>query len=235
MNATHNRPNGTRNLAAARLLAAPAAFCFLVLIVLPGCGGENAHQIRAEGEPGGTTAVAVSAPASSAPETAGALVLSAHEPTLHREKAPADTTKRNAAGTTVKKDSAATATTAGKTGTAATASEGSKAGEGNATAGGGCTEATPELVTQGRTVFIGRGNCISCHGANGKGNALGPDLTDDKWLHISGDIPSIADIVRKGVTLVVEHPSPMPAMGGSKLTDEQICAVSAYVWSLTHP
>lgn len=235
MNATHSQPNGTRNIAAARLFAALAAFSFLTLILLPGCGGENSHQIRAEGETEGTTAVAVPAVSSPAPanSSAGTLAVSAHEPTPHREKIPADTTKRNAAGTTGKKDSAAAATSVGKAG--AGASEAAKTGEGKSTAGTGCTEATPELITQGRTVFIGRGNCISCHGANGKGNALGPDLTDDKWLHISGDIPSIADIVRKGVTLVVEHPSPMPAMGGSKLTDEQICAVSAYVWSLTHP
>jgi mono/diheme cytochrome c family protein len=31
-------------------------------------------------------------------------------------------------------------------------------------------EATPEILAQGKEIFLGRGGCISCHGAEGKGD-----------------------------------------------------------------
>ena len=31
-------------------------------------------------------------------------------------------------------------------------------------------EATPEILAEGKEIFLGRGGCISCHGAEGKGN-----------------------------------------------------------------
>lgn len=43
--------------------------------------------------------------------------------------------------------------------------------------------APPETVilgnpTRGKTIFEGKGQCLNCHRANGKGSYLGPDLTD---------------------------------------------------------
>ncbi len=33
-------------------------------------------------------------------------------------------------------------------------------------------ESTPEILAEGKEIFMGRGGCISCHGAEGKGDAL---------------------------------------------------------------
>ena len=39
--------------------------------------------------------------------------------------------------------------------------------------------------------------CVTCHGANGEGNAIGPNLTDDSW--ISGcDFQSVFNMVKNG-------------------------------------
>jgi mono/diheme cytochrome c family protein len=34
-------------------------------------------------------------------------------------------------------------------------------------------EATPEILAEGKEIFLGRGGCISCHGAEGKGDGAG--------------------------------------------------------------
>ena len=71
--------------------------------------------------------------------------------------------------------------------------------------------------------------CAACHGADGKGNqAIGSaNLTDDIWLHGSGEA-AIVRMVVDGKTNV------MPAQGG-RLTPQQIHVVASYVWSLSHP
>ncbi|MGE3801814.1 MAG: cytochrome c, partial [Candidatus Kapaibacterium sp.] len=96
-----------------------------------------------------------------------------------------------------------------------------------------CGEITDARIKAGATLFVGKANCFTCHKANGAGSALGPDLTDKTWIHISGDYSSIIDNIRTGVKLPIEYPTPMPALGGAKLTDEEVCAVAAYVWSLS--
>src|SRR5205807_10129377 len=45
-------------------------------------------------------------------------------------------------------------------------------------------EATPEQVALGGRLFHGQvasAPCAGCHGTNGKGSPLGPDLTSGKW------------------------------------------------------
>jgi cbb3-type cytochrome c oxidase subunit III len=90
------------------------------------------------------------------------------------------------------------------------------------------------MVTEGQTIFTSTGNCFSCHGADAKGTALAPDLTDATWLNISGNYDEIVTLVHTGVAQPKDpsHAAPMPAMGGAQLTDDQVKAVSAYVWSL---
>lgn len=86
---------------------------------------------------------------------------------------------------------------------------------------------------QGRDLFGGSGGCTACHGLNGSGSQLGPDLTDDQWLHVdSPDPAALADVIRSGVPDPVEYPGPMPAMGGASLTDAQIEALAGYVASI---
>jgi len=92
---------------------------------------------------------------------------------------------------------------------------------------------SPELIAQGQQVFTGT-TCFTCHGVDGKGTALAPDLTSGEWLHLeNGTIEEIEDNVRNGVAQPVRFPAPMPPMGGAQLSDEQIEAVSAYVYSIS--
>lgn len=100
---------------------------------------------------------------------------------------------------------------------------------GNAPAG-----ATADMVAQGQQIFTSTGNCFTCHGPDAKGTALAPNLTDAQWLNISGTYDEIQNIVKNGVAQPKDpsHAAPMPAMGGAQLTDDQVKAVAAYVWSL---
>jgi|SRR5690554_1133660 len=96
---------------------------------------------------------------------------------------------------------------------------------------------TPEMVSMGQQVFTGAGNCFTCHGMDGTGTPLAPDLTDDQWLNLQpaqGDLlGQIENLVRTGVASPVQYPAPMPPMGGGQLTDEQVRAVAAYTLSLS--
>ena len=103
-----------------------------------------------------------------------------------------------------------------------------------ALAAAGCPAVDAALVMRGRAVFSGPGNCQSCHAANAKGTPLGPDLTDQQWLIGDGSLASIAQLVRTGVPRPKQHPAAMPPMGGATLTSRQVCAVAAYVYSLSH-
>lgn len=85
---------------------------------------------------------------------------------------------------------------------------------------------------RGREIFLGRGNCASCHGSDGAGTALAPDLTDDAWLHGDGSLMGIRRIVMHGVARPIEHPAPMPARGGASLSMQEVHDVAAYVAGL---
>lgn len=95
---------------------------------------------------------------------------------------------------------------------------------------------TPEMVAAGQQIFTGQGVCFTCHGMDGKGTALGPDLTDGNWLWIDaskGDLlGQVTTVVKDGVAQPKQYPAPMPPKGGAPLTDEQVRDVSAYVVSL---
>jgi glucose/arabinose dehydrogenase/mono/diheme cytochrome c family protein len=96
---------------------------------------------------------------------------------------------------------------------------------------------TPAKVALGDSIFNGKvagGTCAGCHGANGIGSSLAPDLTSTKYLWGDGSYTSILGIVRQGVPKPKQHAEPMPPMGGAQLTPAQVSAVSAYVWSLSH-
>jgi glucose/arabinose dehydrogenase/mono/diheme cytochrome c family protein len=96
--------------------------------------------------------------------------------------------------------------------------------------------ATSEMVVLGERIFhgqVGGAACTGCHGANGAGTPLGPDLTDTKWLWSDGSYGGIAKTITTGVSEPKEYRSPMPPMGGAQLTPEQVSAVAAYVWGLS--
>ena len=46
--------------------------------------------------------------------------------------------------------------------------------------------------------------------------------------------PGIKKTITDGVPQPKQYRSPMPAMGGAQLTPDQVSAVAAYVWSLSH-
>lgn len=92
--------------------------------------------------------------------------------------------------------------------------------------------ATAEDITAGQQIFTATGNCYTCHGPDGKGTQLAPNLTDSEWINIDGTFAAIQQNVKTGVPQPKQHPAPMPPMGGATLTDDQVRQVSAYVWSL---
>ena len=98
---------------------------------------------------------------------------------------------------------------------------------------GACPATTRVLVDQGRSLFSARGNCAACHGAEGGGTPIAPDLTDGAWLHGDGSYEAIADVVAAGVPRPPRFPGAMPAKGGADLAPVEACAVAAYVHSLS--
>ncbi len=93
---------------------------------------------------------------------------------------------------------------------------------------------TQAMVDEGKTLFHGAGICVTCHGQNGVGvTGLGPNLGDSEWLHSDGSYDAIVAQIHKGVpTAESKSGIMMPPKGGSAITDEQVKAVAAYVWSL---
>jgi len=97
--------------------------------------------------------------------------------------------------------------------------------------------ATREMVVLGERIYRGQAGgaaCTGCHGESGEGTPLGPDLTGKKWLWSDGSFAGIKKTITDGVLEPKQYRSPMPPMGGAQLTPEQLSAVAAYVWSLSH-
>ncbi len=92
---------------------------------------------------------------------------------------------------------------------------------------------TAEMAQEGQDIFHGAGVCVTCHLRGGTGGPLAPDLTDDTWLNIDGEYESIINIVMTGVPQPQEAPGPMLARAGTSITDDQVRAVAAYVFTLS--
>ena len=93
------------------------------------------------------------------------------------------------------------------------------------------------MVELGDDVFHGRtggAGCTGCHGTDASGTPLGPPLLGHRWIWGDGSYQSIEKIVREGVPQPKQYRAPMPPLGGAQLTDEQLSAVAAYVWGLSH-
>jgi cytochrome c oxidase cbb3-type subunit 3 len=80
------------------------------------------------------------------------------------------------------------------------------------------------LIENGKKVFTDN-SCGSCHRADGGGNTIGPNLTDEYWLH-GGHIKNVFSTVKNGV---VEKG--MPAWGKA-LSPQQVRDVTYFVLSL---
>jgi len=92
---------------------------------------------------------------------------------------------------------------------------------------------TAAMVAQGESLFAGPGLCFSCHMAGGVGGPAAPNLTDDVWINIDGSFESIIQNIMTGVEAPKEFDAPMLARGGSSISDEEVRAVGAYVWTLS--
>jgi glucose/arabinose dehydrogenase/mono/diheme cytochrome c family protein len=97
--------------------------------------------------------------------------------------------------------------------------------------------ATREVVALGERIYrgeVGDAACVGCHGDRGQGSPLGPNLTGGKWLWSDGSYAGIKKTIADGVSQPKQYRSPMPPMGGAQLTPDQISALAAYVWALSH-
>jgi mono/diheme cytochrome c family protein len=132
----------------------------------------------------------------------------------------------------VASDTARPAETAADTGAAKPADTSAKPADG-AAGGGGGGDAKP--IALGDSIFhgqVGGGTCYVCHGQDGKGSGVGPNLTDGEWLNTDGTLAGITGTIKSGVPQPKKAPAPMPPMGGASLSDEQVKAAAAYVHSL---
>ena len=82
----------------------------------------------------------------------------------------------------------------------------------------------PAIIGKGKVVFMNN-NCGSCHRNDGGGNAIGPNLTDEYWVH-GGDVKQIFLTIKTGV---VEKG--MPAWGKT-MSPQDVKDVTFFVMSL---
>ena len=98
---------------------------------------------------------------------------------------------------------------------------------------GGFTDA---MVQEGQQIYAGAGICAACHGPDATG-AIGPNLTDAEWLIGDGEYEQLVTQILEGVS-AADATNPlgaiMPPKGGAAITEAQVRAVAAYVWTLSH-
>lgn len=79
-------------------------------------------------------------------------------------------------------------------------------------------------IAEGKQIYTDLA-CMACHGMNGEGNAIGPNLTDDYTLH-GCDFQSAFHTIKEGV----------PAKGmtayKTQMSDEKIQKVASYIMTL---
>lgn len=81
----------------------------------------------------------------------------------------------------------------------------------------------PSQLALGKDVYVGK--CAACHGASGEG-LIGPNLTDDHWVHGQGAPADVATVIRDGV------PEKGMPPWGAILTPEELVQVTAFIRSI---
>lgn len=82
-------------------------------------------------------------------------------------------------------------------------------------------------LAKGKEIFTGTNNlCYTCHKADG-GGMVGPNLTDDYWIHGCS-----LEQIMKNITTGFPEKGMLPYGSNNKLTDEQLLQVASYVISL---
>ncbi len=97
-------------------------------------------------------------------------------------------------------------------------------------------QASEDPAAQGAAAWA-RGSCTTCHGPDGAGTKLGPDLTDDVWVNSDGSAEGIKAVLLAGVPKDQMKsrawPLPMPPATVLIPQDQDIIALAAYVQSLS--
>lgn len=96
---------------------------------------------------------------------------------------------------------------------------------------------TAANIALGDSLF-NSGPCQRCHGQKGIGAQNGPSLVTGPWLHSAGTFDEIAATITNGVPRAsIKDPARRfqmnPRGGPMNLTDAQVQAVAAYVWSIS--
>jgi cytochrome c oxidase cbb3-type subunit III len=81
-----------------------------------------------------------------------------------------------------------------------------------------------QSIAAGKAIYTSM-NCMTCHGMNGEGNAIGANLTDKYWLH-GCKFDDIFNTIKNGV------PTKGMIAFKAQLTDEKIQQVASYIMSL---
>ena len=81
----------------------------------------------------------------------------------------------------------------------------------------------PEVLEAGKAEYMLK--CMACHGDKGQG-LIGPNFTDDYWIHGDGSITAILEVANNGVP----DKGMVPWRG--VIPEETLEAVSAYIYSL---
>lgn len=108
-----------------------------------------------------------------------------------------------------------------------------------ATSGGLPAGVTTAMITQGDSLFHAA-SCVRCHGADAKGAQNGPSLMGPTFMHVNGTYEDFVRLIMSGVPADSikdkAHRFAMRPKGGGQtpLTDDQVKAVAAYVYSLSH-
>jgi cytochrome c oxidase cbb3-type subunit 3 len=76
----------------------------------------------------------------------------------------------------------------------------------------------------GKAIFLDPSKCPACHNADGGGNAVGPNLTDNYWLY-GGSIRDIFKTIKYGTSKGMRS-------WKDDLSAKQIAQVSSYIMSL---
>ncbi len=211
----------------------PATTRVGLLLLLAACGGGRDRASTTD-----TTAMSSPAPASqpdTQPAAAPADTAMAPAPKIQPDTTARKSSSVKPSARPAQDTSKAAAQDTSKAAAKAAAKPAAKpAAPAAAAAGGG---PTPQQIALGDSIFHGQvagGTCTACHGQDAKGTAVAPDLTDQQWINGDGSYNFIVHTVTTGVPQPKQHPAPMPPKGGATLSDDQVKAVAAYVFSLSH-
>ncbi len=76
-------------------------------------------------------------------------------------------------------------------------------------------------LAEGRAVYDAM-NCFACHGMNGEGNAIGPNLTDEYWIN-GCSFEDVFNIIKNG------NPAKGMTPFKGQISDTKIQQVSSYI------